>query len=197
MTACCCRWTQPAKTSTRKASGGGSESMAQACPRGRSGSRRGRFAIMRHQRSGRVLERDAFLRLRRLRRLSRDPASAEFSHTTTLWPAALSSPGADDVHQPDVGNVLAPGKVDVALVGYRILFKIASPADEVRQRTRGLAVDRRLPEICAVDENDRMPIWEPLRKSPLHLRDENRIAASERHSPDALLVVGREPSTVV
>src|ERR1700704_2415791 len=33
MTACCCRLTQPAKRRTTKASGGGSESMAQSLPR--------------------------------------------------------------------------------------------------------------------------------------------------------------------
>src|SRR5438067_3369865 len=40
MTACCCRLTQPARTRTTKASGGGSASMAQACPTGWHGARR-------------------------------------------------------------------------------------------------------------------------------------------------------------
>src|ERR1700681_4194749 len=40
MTACCCRLTQPAKRKTTNTNGAGSESMAQACPRGGPSARR-------------------------------------------------------------------------------------------------------------------------------------------------------------
>src|SRR3954463_3097771 len=50
MTACCCRLTQPAKSSTTKASGGGSESIyAERAPKGCGNTRNARFEKARNQ----------------------------------------------------------------------------------------------------------------------------------------------------
>src|SRR5262249_38014007 len=57
MTACCCRLTQPANSRTRKASGGGSESIAQACPSDWFGASHARFEIVVRCQLGRLVGR--------------------------------------------------------------------------------------------------------------------------------------------
>src|SRR6266852_559221 len=81
MTACWCRLTQPEKERRKKASGGGSGSMAEACPRGRPGSRGASLRYRRPADQAEVPEAQASSKAS-TRLLFGDPSSAEFSH----WP---------------------------------------------------------------------------------------------------------------
>src|SRR5687767_1412256 len=81
MTACWCGLTQPEKRRRKKPRGGGGESMAKACPRGRPGSRGPSLVIVSPQ-IGTRLPRQQSLRKRSTRLFVDTPSSAEFSHLT-------------------------------------------------------------------------------------------------------------------
>src|SRR5712692_9353208 len=79
MAACWCRLTQPEKSRRKKPSGGDSGSMAEACPKGRPGSRGASLEYRRLADRAEVPEAQASSKAS-TRLLFGDPSSAEFSH---------------------------------------------------------------------------------------------------------------------